>query len=164
MRYAVERHDWSAATSLEPLPQSAPHVAAIVYWARAVAQARTGHVPEASAELGRLDACLLQLRAAGDSYWATQVEVLGKEANAWRLQAQGKGDEAVDLLRSAADQEDAVEKLPVTPGPVVAAREQLEELLFGLKRPEDALREFQSALAAAPGRRGALHGAIEAAK
>jgi hypothetical protein len=59
--------------------------------------------------------------------------------------------------------EDAVEKVPVTPGPIVPAREQLGELLLELKRPEEALREFQSALAFAPGRRGALVGAITAA-
>jgi hypothetical protein len=67
-------------------------------------------------------------------------------------------------MRSAADKEDAVEKLPVTPGPIVPAREQLGEMLLELKRPRDALREFQLALTQAPGRRGALTGAAEAAE
>ncbi len=67
-------------------------------------------------------------------------------------------------MRSAADEEDAVEKLPVTPGPVVPAREQLGELLLGLKHPDQALKEFKAALALSPGRHGALVGAIEAAE
>jgi Tfp pilus assembly protein PilF len=68
------------------------------------------------------------------------------------------------LLRQAADQEDAVEKLPVTPGPVVPAREQLGELLLQLNQPADALREFRAALVQTPGRRGALIGAAQAAE
>jgi hypothetical protein len=164
VRFAVERRDWTTALALEPLPQAAPHVAAIVFWARAVAQARTGHAPAAGAEIDKLDACLQQLRAAGNSYWATQVEVLGKEAKAWRLNAEKKKDAAVDLMRSAADEEDAVEKLPVTPGPIVPAREQLGELLLELRRQRGALQEFQSVLATSPGRRSALLGALQAAE
>jgi uncharacterized protein HemY len=68
------------------------------------------------------------------------------------------------LLRQAADEEDAVEKLPVTPGPVVPAREQLGELLLQQNQPEKALREFRAALALAPGRRGALLGGAQAAE
>jgi hypothetical protein len=67
-------------------------------------------------------------------------------------------------LRAAADEEDAVEKLPVTPGPVVPAREQLGELLLDLNHPQQALQEFRIALTLAPARRGALVGAITAAE
>ena len=64
----------------------------------------------------------------------------------------------------AADVEDAHEKLPVTPGPIVPAREQLGELLLDLKRPDEALQAFQAALSLAPRRRGALVGGIAAAE
>jgi hypothetical protein len=67
-------------------------------------------------------------------------------------------------LRAAADEEDAVEKLPVTPGPVVPAREQLGELLLDLNHPQQVLQEFRTALTLAPARRGALVGAIAAAE
>jgi hypothetical protein len=53
---------------------------------------------------------------------------------------------------------------PVTPGPVVPAREQLGELLLNLKRPQEALQEFRVALTSAPRRRGALVRAIAAAE
>ena len=79
----------------------------------------------------------------------------------WSAQAQRKQQDAVVLLREAADEEDSIEKLPVTPGPIVPAREQLGELLLEQGHPEMALKEFQTALASAPGRRGAVEGASE---
>ena len=83
---------------------------------------------------------------------------------AWSAQANGKGDKAVALLRASADEEDAIEKLPVTPGPIVPAREQLGSLLIEQNHPGPALKEFQAALTNAPGRRGALEGAAQAAE
>jgi len=163
VRFEIERRAWDDAASLEALPESAPHVAALIYWARALGQARAEHPRSADAEIDRLQACLRKVQAAGNKYWATQVDVLLKEAQAWRLAAARDEQAAIIGLRAAADEEDAVEKLPVTPGPIVPAREQLGELLLELKRPEEALREFQTALTFAPGRRGALVGAIAAA-
>jgi len=87
-----------------------------------------------------------------------------REVMAWSAQAESKGDDAVALLRQAADEEDATEKLPVTPGPIVPAREQLGDLLLQQGHPDLAATEFHSALVNAPGRRGALYGASEAAK
>lgn len=164
VRLAIERRAWDSATALKPLPQSAPHVAALVYWARALGQARAGHPRSSDAEIDRLHACLREAESAGNKYWATQVDVLLKEAQAWRFAADGDAEAAILNLRAAADQEDAVEKLPVTPGPIVPAREQLGELLLDLKRPDQALREFRTALTFAPGRRGALIDAIAAAE
>jgi tetratricopeptide (TPR) repeat protein len=163
VRLAIERGAWDSAASLQPLPQSAPHVAALVYWARAIGQSRAGHPRSSDAEVDRLDACLRELQSAGNAYWATQVDVLLKEAQAWRLAADRDPQAALVSLRAAADEEDAVEKLPVTPGPIVPAREQLGELLLDLNRPEQALHEFRTALTLAPGRRGALLGAAAAA-
>ena len=48
-------------------------------------------------------------------------------------------------LRAAADDEDAIEKLPVTPGPIIPAREQLGYLLLEQNRPSDASNEFRNA-------------------
>jgi Tfp pilus assembly protein PilF len=164
VRLAVERRQWDAAATLEPLPGSEPQVAAIVAWARAIGHARGGHPNDADADIARIDECLARLKASGNSYWATQTEVLGASARAWQLEASGRADAGVQRLRAAADMEDAVEKLPLTPGPVVPAREQLAEMLLQLDRPQDALREFQAALTAAPGRRGALTGGATAAE
>jgi hypothetical protein len=164
VRLAIERHAWGDALELQTLPGSAPHVAAIVFWARAMANARGGRPGAAGADIAQIAAAREQLEAAGNGYWATQVDVLDKEARAWQLAASANSADSVRLLRQAADEEDAVEKLPVTPGPVVPAREQLGELLLQLNQPADALREFRAALALAPGRRGALLGGAQAAE
>ena len=86
-----------------------------------------------------------------------QVGILTKEVAAWSAGAKEPG-KAEALMRAAADEEDAVEKLPVTPGPILPAREQLGYLLLEQNRPDLALKEFQTALANAPGRRASLQG------
>jgi tetratricopeptide (TPR) repeat protein len=164
VRVAIERRAWDSAALLEPLPQSAPHVAALVYWARALGRERAETPQLSDADIDRLDGCLRELQSAGNVYWATQVDVLLKEAQAWRSVANGEPEAAILSLRAAADEEDAVEKLPLAPGPIVPAREQLGELLLDLKHPDQALREFRTALSLAPRRRGALVGAITAAE
>jgi hypothetical protein len=65
-------------------------------------------------------------------------------------------------MRASSEEEDAIEKLPVTPGPIVPAREQLGYLLLEQNHPDLALKEFQAALVNAPGRRGAMQGAARA--
>jgi hypothetical protein len=164
VRLAIERHAWRDAADLRTIPGSAPHIAAIIFWARAMANARSGRPQAADSDIAQIEACKEQLQAAGNAYWANQVDVLDKEAKAWRLAATGSGAESVQLLRQAADEEDAVEKLPVTPGPIVPAREQLGELLLEQNQPQQALREFRAALVLAPGRRGALQGGAQAAE
>jgi hypothetical protein len=163
IRIAMERSNWNDAAALQPLPESAPQIAAIVFWARAVANSRAGRPQAADNDIAQIELCRQRLQAEGNGYWATQVEVLGAEARAWQLAASSHSDAAFQLLRQAADEEDAVEKLPVTPGPIIPAREQLGELLLASNRPQEALREFRAALVAAPGRRGALSGAAKAA-
>jgi len=73
-------------------------------------------------------------------------------------------EEAVALMREAADDEDAIEKLPVTPGPIVPGREQLGDLLLEQNRLGMASKQFETALVYAPGRRAALTGASQAAE
>lgn len=162
VRLAVERGAWSTAASLRPLADSSPQVAAIVYWARAVGQARGGRPQDATGDLVKIKECNERLQAAGNGYWATQASILEQEARAWVAVATGDAEGAIALMRAAANQEDAVEKLPVTPGPIVPAREQLGEVLLASGKPAEALREFNAALEAAPRRRGALVGAARA--
>jgi predicted negative regulator of RcsB-dependent stress response len=97
-----------------------------------------------------------KLRAAGDDYWAKQVRVEMNEALAWVTQAEGKADEALKLMRAAADEEDAIEKRPVTPGAIVPAREQVGDLLLESNHPKEAIKEFEHALTTTPQRRGAV--------
>jgi tetratricopeptide (TPR) repeat protein len=163
VRLAIEQGQWATAAALQPLPGSSPQVAAIVYWARAVGAARSGNPEQATGEIDRIKECHGKLLAAGNTYWATQASILEQEARAWVAMATADQAQAVATMRAAAEQEDSIEKLPVTPGPIVPAREQLGELLLASGAPADALREFNAALKDAPGRRGAQQGAARAA-
>ena len=80
----------------------------------------------------------------------------------WIARAEKRDAEAVAMMREAADAEDSLEKLPVTPGPIVPAREQLGALLLEQGRAELAAKEFQAVLVAAPARRGAMTGLARA--
>jgi tetratricopeptide (TPR) repeat protein len=163
VRMAMEGRQWDAASKLAPEAGSSPEVAAIVYWARAVGRARSGHPQPDDEDIAKLETCRQQLTASGKAYWATQVEILAKESKAWQLAAQSHPDQAIEALGQAADQEDGIEKLPLTPGPIIPAREQLGDMLLAAHRPKEALEAYRVALAAAPGRHGALEGAAKAA-
>jgi hypothetical protein len=164
VRYAVERKQWKDATRCVSPSGAPPHVAALAAWARALGYAHTGNVAAANAELQTLRGLSEKLRAAGNLYWAGQVDIQAEEAAAWIALADKKPEDALALLKKAADEEDAVEKLPVTPGPVVPAREQLAGLLAQMGHPQDALAEYEQSLKNSPGRRAALQGAMESAK
>jgi len=164
IRYAVERRQWADAAAIVPAVGAPPHVIAIAVWARGLGLARSGHSAEARMEIDRLQQLEDQLRTSGNDYWATQVEILRREIMAWSAQANGKPEEATALMRGSADEEDAIEKLPVTPGPIVPAREQLGYLLLDQNHPTLALKEFETVLSNAPGRRGALQGAAKSAE
>ena len=162
VRYAVERHQWADAANVIPPTGAPPHVVAVAIWARGLGYARSGRVRAAQAEAEALRPLEDQLRTAGNEYWATQVKILRQEVIAWITEAAKEPDRALALMREAANEEDAIEKLPVTPGPVLPAREQLGYLLLQQQQPCRAANEFRTALALAPGRRGALNGASQA--
>jgi hypothetical protein len=157
-RYAIERRKWDEAAELAPMPDALPQAAAITAWSRAVGFARGKQVGPARAEIAKLTNAYEQMRTAGDEYWATQIHAQLNSALAWINYAEGKRAEAIKLMRAAADEEDAVEKLPVTPGAIVPAREQLGDLLLETGDAKAAVKEFNSAFAQAPRRRGTLMG------
>ncbi|MBA2565704.1 MAG: hypothetical protein H0V09_09820, partial [Gemmatimonadetes bacterium] len=129
-RYALEKRDWASAVSLAPSPPEFPWgkyawAEAITVFARALGAARTGEPAVARGEIERLAALRDELRGARDEYWADQVEIQRLAAAGWLAQAEGKREEALQLMRGAADLEDATDKHPVTPGPILPARELL---------------------------------------
>jgi hypothetical protein len=165
IRCIVERQRWvDAEKVIDPAEPAQPQVVAIAVWARGLGFARLGHVPEADKESGALRQIEERLRASGNDYWATQVNIMMREVTAWAAQAANQPNEAAVILRGAADDEDGIEKLPVTPGPIIPAREQLGELLLEQGSPASAAREFAVALVNAPGRREALRGVAQATR
>jgi tetratricopeptide (TPR) repeat protein len=168
-RVALEQHRWSDAATLGPASTVFPWdrfawAEAITTFARAIGAARTGDAAAARAEAQKLEGYRASLIAAKQTYWADQVKVQQGAAAAWALRAAGKDDEALALMRAAADLEDSTEKHPVTPAPVVPARELLGDMLLELKRPAQALVEYEVSSSREPNRLNGLFGAARAAE
>ncbi len=100
---------------------------------------------------------------ARDYDWRGSLGAHWEAANALILFAEGKTGEALRLLRAAADQEDAVDKHPVTPGHLLPVRELLADLLLETGAPGEALKEYEAVLRAAPRRFLSIAGAARAA-
>ncbi len=162
-RYAVERGNWSEAMKLQPGASSYQFVEALTYFARALGAARSGDAAAAEKDVQQLAALRDALKAAKNTYWATEVEVNRLGAAAWTALAQGKNDEALNLMRAAADTEDKNEKHIVTPGRIAPARELLGDMLLELKQPALALKEYEASHKREPDRYRGLHGAAVAA-
>jgi len=166
-RFAVERHAWKEAAEL-PLPDAPfwakfPHTEAHIEYARGLGRARSGDVAGAKRSLERL----AQLRDATTDpklqYFQKHLDLQCQAVSAWIAEAEGKKDEAVAMLRRAADLEDQLGKHPVSPGPILPIYEQLGDMLVELDRPVEALAAYQAALATSPKRFNALYGAGRAA-
>jgi tetratricopeptide (TPR) repeat protein len=163
-RYALERGRWVDAAQLRVPANAPPYVEAVTRFARAIGAARSAQPAQAREEIARLDSLRESLRRSGDSYWATVVEAQRLAAAAWTARASGDDATAVSLARSAAELEETVEKHPVTPGPLLPARELEGDLLLELGRPADALRSYEKTLEREPNRARALAGAARAAE
>jgi hypothetical protein len=168
-RYALERRQWAESAALTVRPASIPwdkypFAEALVHFARAVGGARSGDLATARAARTRLAELHSERVAAKDGYWASQVAIQERAAGAWIILAEGRREEAVTLMRSAADLEDMTEKHPVTPGALLPAREQLAEMLVEMGQAADALAEYQASLRTSPGRFLSLAGAVRAAR
>ena len=173
-RYAIERRRWGEAASLT-LPQSEfawnlfPHAEATLVFARALGAARSGSIDAANKDLDRLQelrANLIKANSEGtwQEYWVSQIQIHHRMVTAWIAYTQGGRDEAVQILRAAADIEDSTEWDPVMPGNVISARELLGELLVEINEPTQALQAVEAALKREPNRFWTLFGAAQAAE
>src|SRR5437870_1646193 len=133
-------------------------------FARGLGAARSGNVAAAKKEATRLESLAYALTTAKNAYWAEQAEIQKLAVNAWIARAEGRNDEALALIRQAADREDATEKHPVTPGAIQPAREMLAELLLDTGQAAKALAEFEASQKTDPHRLHGLAGAARAAE
>jgi len=162
-RLALERGDWATAMRLPQQGSQFPFVEAITTFSRALGAVRQGDAAAADQEAQRLEAQHKALVEAKNNYWATEVEVQRIATAAWIAKAKGQPDDALRLMRAAADMEDRNEKHIVTPGRVVPARELLGEMLLELKQPAAALKEFEQSQLREPNRLRGYAGAAAAA-
>ena len=171
-RWALERQAWTEAAEL-PLHQPAAfpwgkqylNCDSIVHFARAIGAARSGRLDAARAEIAAQERVLQELAAANrPSYWASQAETQLLAARAWVQFATKNTDEAIALMRRAAELEATTDKEAVTPGEVLPAGDLLGDMLLEAGRPADALTAFEAVLAASPNRLNTLYGAGLAAE
>jgi tetratricopeptide (TPR) repeat protein len=167
-RYAFERSDWTAAAGLSvpdlPHWSSFPFMEALIEYGHALGRAHTGDLNGARKAIARMQ----QLRDATKDpkfdYFKNHLDLQMQAASAWVAAAEGKKNEAIDILRRAADAEDILGKHPVSPGAFVPIREQLGGLLLEVGQPKEAQQEFEAALKIYPGRFRGLYGAARAAE
>jgi tetratricopeptide (TPR) repeat protein len=166
-RYALERGAWGEAAQLQPTPSKFPFTEAMTHFARAFGAARSGDPASAQSDIERIAALRDELKAANrtgnNEYWANEVEVMRLASLAWVALAQKKSNDALALMRQAADIEDKSEKNIVTPGRLLPARELLGDMLMELKRPAEALKEYEASQQREPNRYRGLYGAGQAA-
>ncbi|HMD39972.1 MAG TPA: hypothetical protein VKH15_11865 [Candidatus Acidoferrum sp.] len=168
-RYAVERHRWAEAAALQLPPNTFPGgrwawTEANLHFARALGASHLGDTEAARKDVQQLASLRDTLTRGSDKYWADQVDIQRESATAWITLAEGKREEALTQMRSAADHEDNTDKNNVTPGVILPARELLGEMLLELKQPAQAMVEFEATLRTAPNRFNALSGAARAAR
>jgi Tfp pilus assembly protein PilF len=168
-RYALERGDWQAAARLTLSPsdfawQRFPQAEAILVFARGLGAARIGDTAAARQDAARLQALKDAMVDAKIGYWPGQTDFQLKALNAWIALADKRNDEALQLMRSAAESEEASDKHPVTPGNVAPSRQLLGEMFLALGQPEQAFNEFERSLERDPNRFRAIYGAARAAQ
>ena len=158
--YALERHQWKEAVTLQPPPGAEPENQQITYWARAIG---AGHLRDAAAAqdaVNQFDAMLHATRKGKHPYRADRMGTNHDEAHAWLAFAQGRNDDALKLLRTVADKQDAEGKGEVE----LPAREMLADMLLEMGRPQEALAEYEKSMKTDPNRFNGLAGAGRAAE
>jgi hypothetical protein len=162
-RHALERGDWRQAAALEVRSSPFPFVDAMTHFARAMGAARSGNPAAARADAAKLDALRTTLQTNKDEYWAQQLEIQHLAANAWIALAEKRTDEALTLMKQAAEIEDSTDKSAVSPGPLAPAREMLGEMLLELRQPAQALAALEAVMKKEPNRFRALYLGAKAA-
>ena len=164
-RYALERDDWKSAAALQvPIAAAALEAVAVTHFAKGLGAARSGDVALAKQEMATLQRIASDLTARKDPYWPIVVDAQRGAVAAWVAHAEGRHDEALRLAREAAETEERVEKHPVTPGPLIPARELLGDILMAHKQPAEALAAYEATLKREPNRTRTLLGAARAAR
>ena len=165
-RWALERLDWATAASLPARPSPRyPMAESVPHFARAVGLARSGRPEQASADIERLAALQKTLADAKNLYWARQLLIQLKVANAWVERARGRDADAVALMQDAATAEETSETHDtLSPGPIgMTAHEALGLLLLELGRPGEAFGAFEASLRTSKSRLRSYAGAAAAA-
>jgi tetratricopeptide (TPR) repeat protein len=158
--YALEMHHWKEAMALLPPAGAEPENQQITYWARAVGAGHLRDTAAVQAAVNQFDAMLEATQKGKHPYRAERMSTNHDEAHAWLTYAQGKNEDALNLLHAAADKQDAEGKGEVE----LPAREMLADMLLEMNRPTEALAEYEKSMTTDPNRFNELAGAGRAAE
>jgi tetratricopeptide (TPR) repeat protein len=159
-RYVLERGAWREALDLPVRTDFYAYAQAIPRFVRAVGAAKLGKPDTAKDEIAQLQALS---KAAENNYWSEQIHVLVLGASAWQARAEGRNDEALKVMRGAADLEDSTEKHVSMENRLYPMREMLGDMLLEAGQPALALQAYEASLHAAPNRLRGFYGAAKAA-
>jgi tetratricopeptide (TPR) repeat protein len=162
-RYVLERADWAGAAVLPLKPSQYPAADSLTRFARGLGMARSGDLASAKAEIEAIKALRAMLEKANQSYWADRLEEQILTISAWIALKEDARDQAIKLMRAAADGEDGSIKSVAMENRLYPFRELLGELLLEMGQPAEALKEFETALRQTPNRYRALLGIARAA-
>jgi tetratricopeptide (TPR) repeat protein len=157
-RYALERHAWSEAATLAPREPASldwdrfPWAEGVTWFARGLGAAHLGRTEDARTAMNRLDTLATHARSGGEDLFARTIDILALDVRAWLAQAEHDPQNAVALMRHAAELEAATPKHAVTPAPTIPAQELLGDLLMEQGKATDALAAYSRALELYPNR------------
>ena len=163
-RYVIERADWAGAAALALTPSQYPQADSLTRFTRGLGMARTGDVAGAKAEIEAIKALRAALEKANQSYWAERSEEQILAISAWVAFKGGTREQALKLMRAAADGEDGSIKHVAMENRLYPMRELLAELLLEMGDSTAALKEFETALSHTPNRYRAFVGIARSAK
>jgi len=154
--FAMEMHEWKTAEKLKPEAENnGSHRGSATfdtYWAHGVG---AGHLHDAKAAkkaLEWIDTYIATLKQGPNAYQAVWLAVPRDEVAGWSAYAEDKPEDAVALMRKAADQQDKLGQGEVD----IPAREMLGDLLMLQHKPQEALTEYKVALTLSPNRLNGL--------
>lgn len=159
-RYVLETRNWKEAVALQVAPDSDLRARAVTYWARAIG---AGHLRDGAAvreAVAQFDGMVEAVRNGPRPERAKSMETNRDEAHAWLAFAEGKKEEALNLLRPIADKQDAFGKGEVE----LPAREMLADMLLEMGRAQEALDQYEKSAKTDPNRLDGLYGAARAAE
>jgi tetratricopeptide (TPR) repeat protein len=170
-RLALEFQNWKEAADLKLNTNTNfswdkfPQYEALIYFAKGIGAGRSGDIEVAQQSLQKLDELQKTFKdTVTHKYWINQIEIQKRAVEAWLLYAKNEKENAVDVMISAAELEDATEKNPVTPGSLLPAREMFGDMLMELNRHKDALQQYELCLKNSPNRFNSLYGAGKSAE
>ena len=160
--FALELHHWTEAAQLPPVNGADDFDQSITYTARAIGAARSGNPDQTRKEISQLEAIHKKLEPQKKKDQGEYESVTDEltVARAWLANAEGKHDDAVNMLRTITDKE----KGEAEASQGIPAHEMLGDMLLEANRSEEALAEYEASLKNDPGRFDSLYGAARSAE